>query len=130
MEIKSKVIDVSAHNGFIDWEKVKPHIDGAILRIGYGMDIKNQDDISCGRFSPTLFCKKVRLDGKGFVWYNFLGVLPTPINFEAIERKIRENTYYWRRGRTPRGRISLCKAQTCKRLARSVFCCGKRGECR
>lgn len=39
-----KVIDVSAHQGVIDWEKVKPQIDGAILRCGYGMDKTNQDD--------------------------------------------------------------------------------------
>lgn len=39
-----KVIDVSAHQGTIDWKKVKPHIDGAILRVGYGMDQTNQDD--------------------------------------------------------------------------------------
>lgn len=42
--MKIKVIDVSAHQGTIDWEKVKPHIDGAILRCGYGMDQTNQDD--------------------------------------------------------------------------------------
>lgn len=29
-------IDVSEWQGIIDWEKVKPHIDGAILRAGYG----------------------------------------------------------------------------------------------
>lgn len=39
-----KVIDVSAYQGDIDWEKVKPHIDGAILRCGYGMDSAKQDD--------------------------------------------------------------------------------------
>ena len=39
-----KLIDVSTHQGVIDWEKVKPHIDGAILRCGYGMDIEKQDD--------------------------------------------------------------------------------------
>lgn len=39
-----KVIDVSAHQGVIDWEKVKPQIDGAILRCGFGMDKTNQDD--------------------------------------------------------------------------------------
>ena len=38
MAIKLKVIDVSEHQGVIDWEKVKPQIDGAILRCGYGMD--------------------------------------------------------------------------------------------
>lgn len=39
-----KVIDVSEHQGKIDWEKVKGNIDGAILRCGYGMDQATQDD--------------------------------------------------------------------------------------
>ena len=39
-----KLIDVSEHQGKINWEKVKPQIDGAILRCGYGMDITRQDD--------------------------------------------------------------------------------------
>ena len=39
-----KLIDVSTHQGVIDWEKAKPHIDGAILRCGYGSDIEKQDD--------------------------------------------------------------------------------------
>lgn len=40
-----KVIDVSYHNGTIDWEKVKAAgINGAILRCGYGMDQTDQDD--------------------------------------------------------------------------------------
>lgn len=39
-----KLIDVSEHQGVIDWEKVKPHIDGAILRCGFGMDLEKQDD--------------------------------------------------------------------------------------
>ena len=43
MTIK-KVIDVSEHQGTINWEKVKPNIDGAILRCGYGDDITSQDD--------------------------------------------------------------------------------------
>ena len=40
-----KVIDVSHHNGTIDWEKVKAAgVDGAILRCGYGDNIASQDD--------------------------------------------------------------------------------------
>ena len=39
-----KIIDVSEHQKKIDWEKVKPQIDGAILRTGYGDDISSQDD--------------------------------------------------------------------------------------
>lgn len=42
--MKKKVIDVSVHQGTIDWEKVKPQIDGAILRVGYGDDLTSQDD--------------------------------------------------------------------------------------
>lgn len=37
-------IDVSQYQGQIDWEKVKNHIDFAILRCGYGQDIPGQDD--------------------------------------------------------------------------------------
>lgn len=39
-----KLIDVSEHEGKIHWELVKPQIDGAILRCGYGMDLERQDD--------------------------------------------------------------------------------------
>lgn len=39
-----KGIDVSKYQGTIDWEKVKPQIDFAILRCGFGDDIPSQDD--------------------------------------------------------------------------------------
>lgn len=43
--MKRKLIDVSEHNGVIDWQKVKnAGIDGAIIRCGYGSDYANQDD--------------------------------------------------------------------------------------
>lgn len=39
------IIDVSYHNGVINWEKVKASgCAGAILRCGYGDDIASQDD--------------------------------------------------------------------------------------
>lgn len=38
------VIDVSYANGVIDWDRVKPNIDGVIIRCGYGSDIASQDD--------------------------------------------------------------------------------------
>ena len=44
MAVEAKIIDVSEHHGVINWEKVKPHIDGAIIRCGYGMDTEKQDD--------------------------------------------------------------------------------------
>ena len=39
-----KIIDVSEHNGLIDWELVKKEIDGAIIRCGYGDNYTAQDD--------------------------------------------------------------------------------------
>ena len=38
------IIDVSAHNGIIDWDRVKPNIARAIIRCGYGDNIERQDD--------------------------------------------------------------------------------------
>lgn len=42
--MKLAIIDVSYHNGTIDWATVKKSIDGAIIRCGYGADILSQDD--------------------------------------------------------------------------------------
>ena len=42
--MKKILIDVSEHQGKIDWEKAMYHIDGAILRCGYGSDYEYQDD--------------------------------------------------------------------------------------
>lgn len=40
----AKVIDVSYAQGVINWEQVKPHINGAIIQLGYGSDQQDQDD--------------------------------------------------------------------------------------
>lgn len=42
--MKLNVIDVSEHNGKINWQQAKGYIDGAIVRCGYGMDMASQDD--------------------------------------------------------------------------------------
>lgn len=42
--MKLRGIDVSHHQGTIDWNKVKNQIDYAILSIGYGDNISSQDD--------------------------------------------------------------------------------------
>ena len=39
-----KIIDVSKHQGKIDWSQAKNYIDGAIIRCGYGRDMTSQDD--------------------------------------------------------------------------------------
>ena len=38
------VIDVSGHDGLMDWDSAKEHIEGVIIRIGYGNDYAYQDD--------------------------------------------------------------------------------------
>ena len=40
------VMDVSHHQGSIDWEKVKKSgmVDGVIIRVGFGRDRVTQDD--------------------------------------------------------------------------------------
>ena len=43
--LKLKGIDVSKHQSVINWDKVKPQIDFAILRCGFGNDITKQDDV-------------------------------------------------------------------------------------
>lgn len=44
------VIDVSIHNGYIDWSKVKSSgVTGVIVRAGYGRDMTKQDDPSFKR---------------------------------------------------------------------------------
>lgn len=42
--MNTKIIDVSVHNGTIDWAKVKPFIGGAVIRCGFGVDLTSQDD--------------------------------------------------------------------------------------
>ena len=39
-----KGIDVSSHQGIIDWGKVKNSVVFAIIRLGYGDDVESQDD--------------------------------------------------------------------------------------
>lgn len=42
--MKRIIIDVSEHQGVIDWNAAKGQIDGAILRCGFGDNIADQDD--------------------------------------------------------------------------------------
>ena len=46
-----KIIDVSEHQGTINWEAVKGQIDGAVIRCGYGDNAISQDDIQWNRNS-------------------------------------------------------------------------------
>lgn len=54
-----KGIDVSSYQGKIDWEKVKPYIDFAIIRCGYGNNISSQDDVYYERNSKL--CQELNI---------------------------------------------------------------------
>ena len=41
---EQRIIDVSEHQGKIDWKRVKNHVDAVILRTGYGDNTNRQDD--------------------------------------------------------------------------------------
>lgn len=52
-----KIIDVSEHQGSIDWATTKRYIDGAIIRTGYGSDDPKQID----KFFERNYAEVVRL---------------------------------------------------------------------
>lgn len=57
--ILKRGIDVSSYQGKIDWEKVKPYIDFAIIRCGYGNDDRRQDDVYFERNAKL--CKELNI---------------------------------------------------------------------
>ncbi len=65
---KKFVIDVSEHQGVIDWNKVKSKIDGAIIRCGYGDDITSQDDKQYVRNLSE--CERLKIP-KGIYLYSY-----------------------------------------------------------
>ena len=65
---KKTVIDVSEHQGVIDWNKVKSKIDGAIIRCGYGDDITSQDDKQFARNLSE--CERLKIP-KGIYLYSY-----------------------------------------------------------
>ncbi len=52
-------IDVSSYQGQIDWTKVKPFIDFAIIRCGWGNDTRRQDDVYYERNASM--CKELNI---------------------------------------------------------------------
>ena len=59
-DILKKGIDISSHQGKIDWDKVKAGgVEFAIIRCGYGSDIKEQDDAEFERNISE--CARVRI---------------------------------------------------------------------
>lgn len=60
-----KYIDVSEWQGLIEWEKVKGHVDGAILRAGYG---KNRADKTFARNAAE--CNRLGIP-IGAYWFSY-----------------------------------------------------------
>ncbi len=52
-------IDVSSYQGRIDWTRVKPYIDFAIIRCGFGNNLRSQDDVYFERNAEM--CKKLNI---------------------------------------------------------------------
>lgn len=52
-------IDVSSYQGKIDWSRVKPYIDYAIIRCGWGNDTRRQDDVYFERNANL--CKELNI---------------------------------------------------------------------
>ena len=63
------IIDVSKWQGVIDWERVKPQIDGAIIRCGLGDDIKRQDDTQFSRNMQE--CIRLNINVLGVYIYSY-----------------------------------------------------------
>ena len=61
-----KGIDVSKHNGTIDWEKAKSGLDFAMLRIGFGGDISSQDDVQFNRNVSE--CERLGIPWGGYLY--------------------------------------------------------------
>lgn len=60
------VIDVSEHQGYIDWDTVAKSIDGAIIRVGYGSDCASQDDAQAVR--NIMACKRLGIPWGAYIY--------------------------------------------------------------
>jgi len=64
----TKGIDVSVHQGDIDWEKVKSDsVEFAILRAGYGRDVSQKD----AQFEKNYVGCKANAIPIGAYWYSY-----------------------------------------------------------
>ena len=85
------VIDVSSHDGLIDWNSVDEHIEGVIIRIGYGSDYVSQDDKQAIRNMDA--CERLGIP-YGVYIYSYA------LNMQDVESEI-EHTLRMIQGRNP-----------------------------
>jgi GH25 family lysozyme M1 (1,4-beta-N-acetylmuramidase) len=87
--MEKKLIDVSKHNGDIDWAKVKADgIDGVIIRAGYGKMIKQKDPCFEKNYAGAMAAGLL----VGAYWYSYAtsaaaGEAEAQTFLEAIEGK-------------------------------------------
>ena len=67
MSIILKGIDVSTHQGNVNWSVVKNHVDFAILRAGYGRLVSQQDAQFVNNYTG---CKSNNIPC-GAYWYSY-----------------------------------------------------------
>ena len=60
-------IDVSKHNGVIDWAKVRKNVDFAVIRAGYGRLIEQKDV----KFEKNYAGAKTQGIPVGAYWYSY-----------------------------------------------------------
>ena len=82
-----KYIDVSEHQGIIDWEKVKGNVDGAIIRAGYG---KGHIDKQFHRNAEE--CNRLGIPC-GAYWFSYAST-PEMARLEAVQllQAVRQHT--------------------------------------
>ena len=63
-----KLIDISYHNGEIDFAKVKTQVDGAVIRCGYGDNAESQDDKKFKEYTEACITHDIPF---GFYLYSY-----------------------------------------------------------
>ena len=66
-----KVVDISKHNGIINFSVLKKYTNNVIIRCGYGDDITSQDDV---RFIRNIESALYYGFNVGVYFYSYLGI--------------------------------------------------------
>ncbi len=82
-------IDVSSNNGVIDWEKAKDYgVEYAIIRVGYGSDIPEQDDEQATRNMKE--CERLNIPYGVYLYSYALNLNQAESEFEHVQRMIQD----------------------------------------
>lgn len=89
------VLDVSRHQGQIDWNKVKPHIGGVIIQVGYGNDDVTQDD-KWGNYNIKE-CERLGIPWGGYLYSHATNDAMLRSEYAHMKRLMKghKSTYPW-----------------------------------